>query len=95
MDRKIVFQKPFKFEEKEYTEVDLSGLENLTTRDLVDTEKMYASYGQNNSPVKEMSVGYACIIASKATNLPIEFFEYLPANEGIQVKNEVVSFFYN
>ncbi|AKL95017.1 Mu-like prophage FluMu protein gp41 [Clostridium aceticum] len=89
----VTFRKPYEFEGKTYTEVDLSGIEKLTTNDLVEADKIFASEG-NVAGMNEMSVGYACIIASKASHKPLEFFQGLPANEGIKVKNIVVSFFY-
>jgi hypothetical protein len=45
--------------------------------------------------MNEMSIGYSCIIASKATGKPLEFFENMPANEAIKLKNKVASFFYS
>ena len=35
----VKLRKPFSFEGKEYTDVDLSGLENLTGRDMEEIEK--------------------------------------------------------
>lgn len=90
----VKFNKPYKFEGQEYTEVDLSGLDTLTTKDLADADRQFITSGQV-ATVNEMSVGYACIIAAKLTGKPVEFFENLPANEGISVKNVVTSFFYN
>ena len=91
MDMKIIFNKPFNFEGKEYKEVNLSGMNDLTTKDLLDADKQFNASGQM-SLMNEMTTGYACIIASKSTKLPIEFFENLPANEGLKVKNTVMSF---
>lgn len=90
----ITFKKPYSFEGKEYKEVDLSGLENLTGKDLTDADRIFVSAG-NVAPMNEMSIGYACIIAAKATGLPQEFFEGLPAKEIIKVKNEVMTFFFD
>ena len=42
----------------------------------------------------EMSLEYACIFASKATKIPVEFFQALPPKEAIKVKNKVTNFFY-
>lgn len=89
----IKFKKPYSFDGKEYAEVDLSGLENLSTKDLVAADKTFIASGQS-AVVAELSVGYSCIIASKVTGKPIEFFEDLPGNEGIKVKNTVARFFY-
>ena len=42
----------------------------------------------------EMSLEYACIIAAKATKLPVEFFKGLHPKEAVKVKNRVTAFFY-
>jgi hypothetical protein len=93
MDFKITFNKPYKFEGAEYTEIDLSGLENLTVKDMNNADKQFFSTG-NIANSTETSLVYACILASKATGKPVEFFENLPAKEGIKVKAEVVSFLF-
>jgi hypothetical protein len=89
----VKFRKPYQFEGQEYTEVDLSGLDKLTVKDLVEADRHFATSGQA-AVVNEMSVGYACIIAAKVTDKPVEFFENLPAAEGIVIKNMVTGFFY-
>lgn len=88
---KVVFKKPVSFEGKEYTEVDLSGLENLTTSDLIEADKQFSTSGQF-SVMNEVTIGYAVIVAAKASSKPIEFFEQLPASEGLKVKNMVMGF---
>lgn len=90
-DLLITFNKPVSFEGKEYKEVDLSGLERLSTADLVDADKQFNSTGQF-SVMNEMTVGYSCILAAKGSNHPVEFFLTLPAKEGIKVKNAVMGF---
>lgn len=89
----IEFKNPYSFEAKEYSQVDLSGLELLTAKDLIDAEKQFAASGQV-AAINEMSIGYVCIIAAKASKQPVEFFEKLPANEAIKVKNLVTGFFF-
>lgn len=89
----IEFKKPYRFEEKEYIQVDLSGLDGLTAKDLIDAEKQFAASGQV-AAINEMNIGYVCIVAAKASKQPVEFFEKLPANEAIKVKNAVTGFFY-
>lgn len=87
----IVFKRPYNFEGKEYKEIDLSGIKNLSTKDLIDADKQFSATGQV-ALMNEITTGYACIIASKGTGLPIEFFENLPAYEGLKVKNKVMGF---
>lgn len=88
---KIEFKKPYSFEGKEYKDIDLSNAVNLSTKDLIEADRLFNSSGQM-ALMNEMATGYTCIIASKATGLPIEFFENLPAREGLKVKNKVMGF---
>lgn len=87
----ISFKKPYQFEGTEHTEVDLSNLENLVTVDLIHADGQFGESGQF-AVMNEMTTGYACILASKATNKPIEFFQQLPALEGVKVKRVVMGF---
>jgi hypothetical protein len=90
----ITFKKPYEFEGAEYKEIDLSAIQNLKASDLIAADKLFATRGQM-SAMNEMSVGYACIIGSKTTQNPLEFFENMPANEAIKLKNMVARFFYS
>lgn len=91
----VVFAKPYKFEGKEYTEVDLSALENLTADDMIATNKyMQRGSGGHIDVMPEVTLEYACVISAKALNLPIEFFTGLPAKEAMKVKNRVMGFLF-
>ena len=89
----IKFKKPYTFEDTTYDGVDLSGLEDLSARDMIATQRTMERSGSINV-LPEMSLEYACIFASKATDLPPEFFQQLPPREAIKVKNRVTNFFY-
>ena len=89
----VVFYKPFEFEQKSYRSVDLSGLENLSAADMIAVNKIIERGGTVNA-LPEMSVEYACIFSAKATNMPVEFFNALPAREAIKVKKVVTNFLY-
>lgn len=89
----ITFNKPYVFEGTEYKELDLSGLENLKAADMIAANKVIDRSG-TFSFLPEMSLQYACIIAEKATKLPIEFFNGLHPREAVKVKNKVISFFF-
>jgi len=91
MDNVVKFNKPYMFEGNEYTEVDLSGLDNLKTTDLIEADKVFVVSGQI-ATVKEMNVGYACILAAKVSSKPLEFYQGLPAKDAIKVKNVVTRF---
>ena len=89
----IKFRKPFVWEDNTYTEIDLSGLEDMSARDMIQAQRTMERSGSINV-LPEMSLEYACIFASKATKMPVEFFQALPPKEAIKVKNKVTNFFY-
>ena len=79
--------KPFTFEGQTYTEVDLSGLEDTTAADLQAVGRFVTKKNPAANPATvEMTLEYA--------QLPLEFFERLPAKEAIKLKGIVVGFLY-
>lgn len=89
----IKFRKPFIWEDNTYTEIDMSGLEDLSAKDMIAAQRTMEKSGSINV-LPEMSLEYACIFASRATRMPVEFFQALPPKEAIKVKNKVTNFFY-
>lgn len=89
----VTFSKPYTFEGKTYTGIDLGGLENLTAQDMVDAEKFLTRSGII-SPIPELTVEYVCFVANRATGQPVEFFKGLPPRDVVRVKNKVTGFFY-
>lgn len=91
--RVIKFKEPYKFECKEYKEIDLSGLDDLSTDDLLTAENMYLKTG-GTAINPETTLLYSLIMAHIVSNLPFEFFGNLPAKEALKIKREVYRFFY-
>ncbi len=89
----IVFKKPIIFEGIVYNSVDLSGLEEISAKDMIAVNKIIERSGTVNV-LPEMSLEYACLIAARASGLPVEFFEALPPKEALKVKNRVTNFLY-
>ena len=81
------------YEGETYDKIDLSGLDNLTAADMIAANKILDRTGSFTF-LPEMSLEYACIIAAKATKLPVEFFKGLHPKEAVKVKNRVTAFFY-
>lgn len=90
----VKFKKAYKFEGKIVSEVDLSGLADLTGQDMINAEKYLSSMG-TISATPELTLGYCFFIASVSSDKPIEFFKTLTPNDAIKVKNRVTSFFYS
>jgi hypothetical protein len=90
----LKFNRPYLFEGAEYTEVDLSGLEDITASDMIRAQRTMTGSG-NVEMIPEMTIQYACIIGAEVSGKPIEFFNSLPAKEAIKLKNMVTGFFYD
>lgn len=89
----VTFKKPYSFEGESYTQVDLSGLEELSAADMIAVNKKIERGGTVNI-LPEMSLEYACLISARASGKPIEFFKGLPPKDALKVKNCVTSFLY-
>lgn len=92
-DLVLRFKKPYTFEGETYTEVDLSGLEDLSAADLCKVGKMVKK-DNGVDPIAEMSLPYAIYMAARVTGKPLEFFQQLPAREAVKLKNLVAGFLY-
>lgn len=90
----IKFAKPYVFEGNTYTEIDLSGLENLNAASMIEVNRKMARGQSGIDVLPEVSLEYAVNIASKATAQPIEFFLCLPPKESIKVKSRVMGFLF-
>lgn len=89
----VKLSKPYEFEGSTFTEVDLSGLEKLTTRDMLAADK-HLSRGGNISVMPELTLDYALFLAARAAELPIEFFMGLSPRDAVKIKNRVTNFLY-
>lgn len=70
----IKLKKPYKFEGVEYTEIDLSGMDELTANDMIAINRIMNRTNPGVDVMPEVSMEYAMNFACKATKLPIEFF---------------------
>ena len=94
-DLVLRFGKPYKFGGQEYTEVDLSGLEDVTAGELENVGKIAAKKNPGMNPaLQEMSLTFCTCLAQRVAKLPLEFFEKLPAREAIKLKTMVTGFLY-
>lgn len=90
----IRFKKPYVFEKNTYTEIDLNGLNDINTNDLISVaSQVRRAYGMHGAS-PEVTMEYACTLAARASQLPVEFFLQLPACEGIKIKNRVINFLF-
>ena len=94
-DLVLRFGKPYKFGGQEYTEVDLSGLEDVTAGVLENVGKIAAKKNPGMNPaLQEISLTFCTYLAQRVAKLPLEFFTGLPAKEAIKLKTLVTNFLY-
>ena len=87
----ITLKTPYQFEGREYSEIDLSGLEQLTVKDAVDAQRRLINAGEAAaSLVCETTTAFSREIAAKASGLPIEFFKLMPRRVSRLVFAEVI-----
>lgn len=89
----VTFAKPYKFEDVEYTEIDLSGLTEMTVDDLCAIQAQLERAGKP-AMVLETNYETICAVAASAAKQPVEFFKRLPIVEGVKVKNRVSKIFF-
>ena len=91
----ITFARPYTFEGKEYKELDMSALQDMTAQDIVEVNRYLERTGNIIlSPQPEATLELTLAVAARALKLPIEFFYGLPVPEAVKVKNRVAGFFY-
>ena len=90
---RVTLKKPYVFEGKSYSAIDLSGLQDIRAADMIAVNRLLNRKG-NVDFLQEMTLEYALNIAAKATGKPIEFFEQLPPYVAMQIKNRVTGFLY-
>ena len=87
----ISFSKPYTFEGTEYKEIDLSGLEDLTSEDLENADSQFSMSGKFDA-MRESSTAYCMLLSATATKKPIEFFKKLGAKDTVKIKMVVSNF---
>lgn len=94
MDKLMLkLRKPYEFEGEIINEVDLSGLNNITSKDMIAVNKRIERGGTINV-LPEMTLEYAVLMASRVTGRPVEFFEGFPPQDGMMLKNMVTNFLF-
>lgn len=88
----IKLSKKYTFEAKEYEEIDLSNLENMTASEMIKAENA-AKRVNRAEALPELSMEYACNMAYYATKIPVEFFYMLNMSDARKVKTVIQSFF--
>lgn len=89
---RIKLSRVYNFEGKNISEIDLTGLNDLTANDMIKAKRQMEMSG-SVTVFTEADMEYLFIIASYAAKLPIEFFKGLRMNDAMKVRNRVQAFF--
>lgn len=85
-------KKEITFEGTKYTELDLSGLEELSGEEYGSLLKQ-AENLDGADMVPEKSLTFAYLAAAKVTGLPYDFFKKLSAKDAVRLRYTIGSFF--
>ena len=86
------FENTYNFEGKEISEVDLTGLADVTAADMIAVNRIMALNGA--SPVsQEFTMEYALQMAARVSKVPYEFYERLSMSDAFKGRRAVQSFF--
>lgn len=86
----FVLSAPYTFEGKSYSKVDLSGVQDMTALDVMEAENQLLAQG-HATPSANTNFYYCCLMAARASRLPVEFFTMLPLCEATRIKNAMNS----
>lgn len=89
----VTLTKTYNFEGEKISEIDFSGLEEVTAKTMIKANKVLTASG-DIQVMPESSLHYALIIAAECTKYPIEFYERLSPKDATKIKNTVTGFFY-
>lgn len=91
---KLLFKTPVEYQGMQVAELDLSGMKDMTGRDMNVVYDLYSNMGGSGIVMQESTLLFAQIIASRATGYPMELFYNMRAKDAMLLKNRVYRFFF-
>lgn len=89
---KLKFSEKYIFDGEEYTELDLSGLKDFTTKDAESVDRVMMKMGHRVTN-KIQDTTYIKHLAMRITGKPVEFFNQMPWKEFIMIQGIVQMYF--
>ena len=89
----VKFVNSYEFEGETITELDFSGMDDITAKDMIQANNLLTRSGRVVA-VPEMDLQYILFIAHLATHKPLEFFDKLKPRDAVKVKNKVTNYFF-
>lgn len=91
---KFKLSRPVEYQGNRVEEMDLSGLEELTGRDMNQLYDLYTASGGSGIVMQESTLLFAQLIANRVTGYPVELIERMSARDSMKLKNRVYRFFF-
>ena len=88
----VKLSKPYQVSGEDFTQLDLSGLEDLRSEDLFEANRQFATESYI-TPKPECDPMFCCLLAAMASGKPPELFEKLNIKDTLKVRNCVQDFF--
>lgn len=89
---KIKLCKPFSFEGKEYTEVELKHLDEMTVKDVIEVQKETAA-NASATLATVSSTAFIIGLLARAAEMPVEFFKLMPMQSMKEARMEIMKRF--
>ena len=87
-------QKPIEYGGTYISQLDLTGLREMTGRELNVIYDLYASQGGGGVALQESTLLFAQVVASRVCGYPLEAIMEPKAKDSVYLKNRVYRFFY-
>ena len=91
-DHVVELSRTYEFEGEKISQIDLSGLEDVTAETMIKAGKVLVGAG-DVQVLPENSLHYTLVIAAECTKYPIEFYKRLKPRDAIRIKNKITLFF--
>ncbi|MSS36606.1 phage tail assembly protein [Clostridium porci] len=85
---------PVEYQGMKITQLDMTGLRNMTGRDLNMVYDLYMAQGGGGVAMQESTLLFAQVVASRVCGYPIEAIMELKAKDSVYLKNRVYRFFF-
>lgn len=92
-DMILKLSRPYAFEEETIEELDFSGFDDISTKDMIEASDVLTRAGRVVA-MPEMDLQYCLYLAAFATGKPHEFFDQLKARDAVKVKNKIRNCFF-
>lgn len=90
----ISLSKPLSVNGTEYTELDLSGLEDLTIDEYSEMLKQYEKLnGAGSGAMPEYEMDFALMVVEKVLHIPRSILQKVKAKDGAKIRHVVTRFF--